>query len=574
MREKFYSLKFKLSIVLTGILGIILIFNGITTLMSISNLSEESYGREALSIVKVMRANVDGDKFEELTKSKDSSDPYFELLRKQLMTVRADTGAKYLYTFNKASDSKIMYVVDGSEVDTAEIGEEEDLSEWDERSITAINNGKDVYSEVEYTETYGYLITAIATIKNSSGKIVGFVGCDFELSDVKASVNRYSLIIVIINIALAILGVIIMYFVISKILKHLSALKQNLDEIANLNLTSEVTKIKTKDEIAIMAIAVEKVRTELGHLINSINEHSNSINLQLNQSVSQLEEVDEEISDLSATTQELSANMEETSASAEEMSATSQDMEKTVLSITEKSKNAVERAMIISEKAKNVMINSEHSKKETEKIFKETEGNLRTSIEKAKAVEQINVLAESILQITAQTNLLALNAAIESARAGEAGRGFSVVAEEIRKLAEQSSNTISKIQDTTRLILCSVEDLTHNSNNMLQFIETKVLKDYDTLVDTSKEYNKDVLYYKDFSVDLSETMKEFSASVSNILMTIDGVSESANEGAASTTNIASRVSEVSENSNKVVRQSLQSKEHVEKLKKEISKFKI
>ena len=63
-----------------------------------------------------------------------------------------------------------------------------------------------------------------------------------------------------------------------------------------------------------------------------------------------------------------------------------------------------------------------------------TKTELEQAIVEAKVVEQINVLSESIMDITSQTNLLALNAAIEAARAGEAGKGFSVVAEEMRKL--------------------------------------------------------------------------------------------------------------------------------------------
>ena len=123
------------------------------------------------------------------------------------------------------------------------------------------------------------------------------------------------------------------------------------------------------------------------------------------------------------------------------------------------------------------MAQSERNQQETERVIRETGKSLKESIAKAKAVEEINLLADSIKQITDQTNLLALNAAIEAARAGEAGKGFSVVAEEIRRLAEQSNEAINKIQETTGVIVSSVEELSAKAGGVLDFMETQIIPD-------------------------------------------------------------------------------------------------
>ncbi|WP_374760619.1 methyl-accepting chemotaxis protein [Clostridium sporogenes] len=97
-------------------------------------------------------------------------------------------------------------------------------------------------------------------------------------------------------------------------------------------------------------------------------------------------------------------------------------------------------------------------------------GKLSKAIEDTKFVDEINKLLETILDITDQTNLLALNAAIEAARAGEAGKGFAVVAEEVRKLAEESSNTAGQIQKITETVVSSVKELANNLQQLLDFM--------------------------------------------------------------------------------------------------------
>ena len=85
--------------------------------------------------------------------------------------------------------------------------------------------------------------------------------------------------------------------------------------------------------------------------------------------------------------------------------------------------------------------------------------SVNDKIEKAKSVEEINLLTENIISITEQTNLLALNASIEAARAGDAGKGFAVVANEIGQLAADSANAAVKIKQVSSSVISSVEGL-------------------------------------------------------------------------------------------------------------------
>ena len=126
----------------------------------------------------------------------------------------------------------------------------------------------------------------------------------------------------------------------------------------------------------------------------------------------------------------------------------------------------------------------------------------------SKKVDQINELTADILTISQQTNLLALNASIEAARAGESGKGFAVVAEEIRVLADTSRETANNIQDISKMVNQSVLSLAKNSNDMIEFIRTDILKDYDYYVEAGETYSKS-------AEKIDNTMDEFAAMTEN-----------------------------------------------------------
>lgn len=383
------------------------------------------------------------------------------------------------------------------------------------------------------------------------------------------------IISIVVVILLSVLSGLFALLIIGQITKSLSSIKKELDSLVEKggDLTQKIT-VKSKDEIAGVADSLNKFLANMREIMQGVSEGS-QISIDISKIISgKAEELAINVGEVSATTEELSAGLEETAASAQEMSATSLEIEKAVHVIAEKSQEASTTASEINKNADAAKLNFEKSQKKTMNVLNETKHVLEKAIADSKVVAQIHVLSEAIMQITSQTNLLALNAAIEAARAGEAGKGFSVVAEEIRKLAEQSKDTVAEIQEITVKVTNSVNNLSLSSNNLLDFVDTDIRSDYDTMLSVTEKFSNDAHYIDDIIVEFSSTSEELLASIQSILRTIDQVAQASNEGATGSTNIAIRVGNINEQSSDVKEQSDRSKASAEKLKSEISKFKI
>lgn len=395
-----------------------------------------------------------------------------------------------------------------------------------------------------------------------------------DKQDAMAFISDTQLFSIIICIVALIIAAIIVRIVAGKIAGPITKSADYLKVIAQGNFTVDVDKsmLSSKDEIGVIANGIQAMKDSLKHLAFEITTEATSIQEKVENIVAEMSELNGELEGISATTEELSANTEETAASSEEMTATSMEIERAVQTIAESSGKGALAARDISARANDTKEKMDLSLEKTTTILVETKEQLENAIEESKVVEQIQVLSASIMAIAEQTNLLALNAAIEAARAGDAGKGFSVVADEIGNLADQSKLTVNKISEVTDQVMIAVENLSKHSNNLLSFVSEDVNNDYKSMLDVANKYREDASFVDDLVTEFSATSEELLASIENMTQAIDGVAIAANESATGTTEIANQSSGAHMLSNDVMKEVLETKNNSDKLKKEISKF--
>lgn len=418
--------------------------------------------------------------------------------------------------------------------------------------------------------------TYYVPLKDGTGSIIGmwFVGSYTNI--VSEKINNTLMMIVLLSAVLLVIGIIVSYFLGSTIAKGIRLIQEKLQlmEEGKFDFQFDEKLLKRKDEVGLIARSSHNMKNKIAEIIKNITTESGNVKHNAEQSLQSMTEVHGNVEDISATTQELSAGMEETSASTEELNASTYEIETEVSKMKERTVHGDKLSVEIKQRAEKLKGETGKSQQNAIEIYEKTNRQLRESIEKTTAIEEIKELSQSILKITAQTNLLALNASIEAARAGEAGKGFAVVAEEIRVLAENSKNAVSKINDITFKVSEAVDSVVLDSKALLTFMDNQVLNDYEMLVNTGEQYDKDADRVQEVVGEINTIAEQLYLTIDQMRRAIEEITSAAGEGAQGTTDIAIKVSDIAFKTDDILNQSMENQKSAEKLDEMVTFFQI
>ena len=345
------------------------------------------------------------------------------------------------------------------------------------------------------------------------------------------TVNSLLRLLIIICVVSLIIGALAIYFYVLNITKSIDNVKKFASVLASGDFTVDKIRSNRGDELGQMSDSLNEMFENNKDVISKISDGSIEVSETSNGLANMANELSQQFTSIQGNISGVNDAMMSSGAATEQVNASVEEVNASVHQLAAETEKTSTEATDIKARAMEIEKESKSAYDYAINIAEQRETDLIEANEKAKVVDQIGTLADTIAEIADQINLLSLNASIEAARAGDAGKGFAVVASEINKLASSTSEAVEQIRETIDGVQEAFGTLSSSSGELLTFIKETVTPDYDKFVNVAKQYGDDAGAFGNSSENIAQMVENIRASMEEVSKAIQNIAESTQDTA-------------------------------------------